>query len=141
MGHESLCVSQKMRSRHSSGSTLPCIRLGSGVFKMFRALVSWQTWHQPLSTTCCGGQKLCSSSYQSLGSIRLGCSAIGLPRWSSVPAIDTLTPGSPSEGATYRLWLCETVGPTGCLPPYSFPGSTPNGLVAHPGGVSLAMSA
>ena len=94
MGHESLFMLQKMRSRHSSGSTLPCIRLGSGALKMLaERRGSWQMWHQPLSMTCCGGRKLCSSSYQSCGSTRLGCSAIGLPRWSSVPAIDTLMPG------------------------------------------------
>ena len=99
IGHESLCIFQKMRSRQSSGSTLPCMRLGSGALKMFEErLGSCMMWHQPLSMTCCGGQKLCSSSYQSFGLSRLGCSAIGLPRWSNVPAIDTLMPGSSSDG-------------------------------------------
>ena len=52
MLHESLCKFQKMRKRHSSGSTLPCILFGKGAFNIFVRLGSWQMYAHPLSLTC-----------------------------------------------------------------------------------------
>ena len=43
-----------------------------------------------------------------------------------------------TSGATYRLKLNATLGPSGCLPPLSF--SCTNGRAWHPTGVSARMS-